>query len=136
MLDATEDSCHVGCFRFLGAPDLLSDFYSDKPIKWRFLRLTRGLGVPIFTKIDAGGDKLETWFRVQVFLYCGNQTDSLTTALGARTLQKMVRSCNVCRWSICRAVHCPSIHWSATMHRSRKLTIRSLLMSPAGTVLK
>ena len=55
-----------------GKSDLLSDFYSDKSIKWRFLRLTRGLGVSIFTKIDAGGDKLETWFRVQVFLCGGN----------------------------------------------------------------
>ena len=31
MLDAPEDSCDVGCFRFVGAPDLL---YGDHPHFW------------------------------------------------------------------------------------------------------
>jgi len=54
------DSCDVGCFRFVDVPDLLSVFYSDESLKWHFLCLTQVLGTPIFSKIDAGGDKLET----------------------------------------------------------------------------
>jgi hypothetical protein len=42
-----------------GVPDLLSVFCTDKSSKLTFLCLTRNLGVPIFTKIHVGGDKLE-----------------------------------------------------------------------------